>query len=90
MLLNIAAEEALEVKQSKYSLIFICFDSIKIFEEIALLSFQVSWTYQFWIKVKKFLDYRTFPLVFQILVEALGVLSRGAQGARVACMNFFM
>ena len=35
------------------SLIFICFDSIKIFGGIASLGFQVSWGHQFLTKVKK-------------------------------------
>ena len=43
-------------------LIFICFDSIQIFQEIASLSFQVSWRHQFLTDLKKDLDFVFFPL----------------------------
>ena len=42
--------------------IFICFDSSQILEEIASLSFQVSWTHQFLTEVKKILYFRIFLL----------------------------
>ena len=41
---------------------FICFDSIKIFGEMASLSFQVSWGHQFLTEVKNFLDFGIFRL----------------------------
>ena len=40
----------------------ICFDSIQIFEEFALLSFQVRWAHQFWTDFKKILNFVFFPL----------------------------
>ena len=43
-------------------MILICFDSIQIFEEIALLIFQVSWPHQFLTNTKKKLDFVFFPL----------------------------
>ena len=40
----------------------ICFDLIQIFEEFTSLSFQVSWTYQFWTDFKFFLDFVFFSI----------------------------
>ena len=45
-----------------FSFVFICFDSIQIFEEFASLSFKVSWAHQFWTDFKKKLDFVFFPL----------------------------
>ena len=42
-------------------MIFIYFDSIQIFEKIASLSFQVSWTHHFLTEVKKIIDLVFFP-----------------------------
>ena len=40
--------------------VFICFELIQIFWEIASLSFQVSWGDQFLTEVKKILNYGIF------------------------------
>ena len=58
-----------------FHLFYFFFHLIQIFEEIASLSFQVSWTHQFLTEVKNFLNFKFFHWVFQILGEALCFLS---------------
>ena len=51
-----------QLTSNLFSFALICFDSSQIFEEIASLSFQVSWTHQFLTEVKKNLDFGIFRL----------------------------